>query len=93
VAGKKKVYVTLPVGRTIALDVKESDTIEDIKRQIHSKEPIPVEQQDLVLRLSDEVTVGDISFRDEPFIAMFLMPIGMGKRDPDAESAWASKRF
>ena len=82
--GKKKVSLTIPTGKTITLDVKASDTIDNIKHQSQVIEGIPAERQELVLRLCESRTISEINTKNEPFISMYLMPMYPGAKTPGA---------
>ena len=82
--GKQQIFVQLPTGKTITLDVKASGTLDNIKRQIQDKEGIPSEQQELVLRLCESRTISEINTKNEPFISMYLMPMYPGAKTPGA---------
>mmetsp|Transcript_12251 Transcript_12251/g.18299 ORF Transcript_12251/g.18299 Transcript_12251/m.18299 type:complete len:80 (+) Transcript_12251:87-326(+) len=58
----KQIFVKTLTGKTITLNVSDTDKIEDIKKKIQAKEFIPWDQQRLVFsgkELEDARTVGD----------------------------------
>lgn len=66
------IYVKiLPNGKSIALQVKSSDTIENVKAKIQEKKDIPADKQLLFLpqtRLKDGFTLADYYIRNESTI-------------------------
>ena len=62
------IYVSTFTGKVIVLEVESSETIEDVKRKIHFKERIPVEQQAIVFggrQLEDVRTLSDCNIYRE----------------------------
>jgi ubiquitin len=60
--GTKQILIKTLQGKTMTMDVSDSDTIQSVKNRIHEKEGIPVDQQRLVFngkQLEDDKTVSD----------------------------------
>lgn len=70
-----KIYVEMPMGKTISLNVKECDTIQRIKAMIHDKHHIPAERQTLILggtALQDTHTLSACNVTTESTIHMIV---------------------
>ncbi|KAG1731510.1 uncharacterized protein EDB91DRAFT_1252148 [Suillus paluster] len=66
--GRMKIFIQIPAGETIVVWAASSDTIEDIKSQIHDKECTPPHLQCLIFRgtrLEDDEILFDCN-RDQP---------------------------
>lgn len=73
--GTKQVFIKTLSGKTITLEVKDSDTIQSIKDKIKDIEGIPAEQQRLVFngkQLEDNNTIADYGIQADSSIHLVL---------------------
>jgi ubiquitin C len=71
----KQIFIKTLQGKTMTLDVSDTDTIQSVKNKIFEKEGIPVDQQRLVFngkQLEDNMTIADYNIQADSNIHLVL---------------------